>query len=397
MKPEQFLVQHIQRQQAKGQPVSEFLLKLLETKKESPPEGAGVEDPPPAPPASLGASERASRAPTSRGQEWKSLLADLPSVLSRKLVEPPPPVWSWEDPNTEAFRLADLALERGAREGTLPELTEGEYKLYRFLLALGLWPILRRRKAPPKALYQVTAFAPNEALALAVGGSPATLYRLLAELGAKGLISRRAWRTRATVNKKTGKVTGVFAAGTVYAVRMPHRERRPRVEVEDLRHAWRDLDADIAAGRTAWALLRESINTPPKEECEALRFVLGFSLSPGTLETALNIDTLTGLLNLRGPNKGARVWEAALGLAREFRDERNTRFYARLLWGGLRLAWYGLRGDALEVLAWAVTRVREAIAAGGAKVRRPGALLASLLKQEGLLQAIQEAPAWRVA
>jgi hypothetical protein len=393
MKPEQFLVQHIQRQQAKGQPVSEFLLKLLEAKKESPPEGAGVEDPPPAPPASLGASERASRAPTSRGQEWKSLLADLPSVLSRKLVEPPPPVWSWEDPNTEAFRLADLALERGEGEGTLPELTEGERRTYRLLLALGLWPILRRRKAPPKALYQVTAFAPNEALARAVGVSSATLYRILAGLEEKGLIARRAWWTPATVHGKTG----VYAAGTVYAVRMPQRERRPRVGLEDLRHRWRDLDADIAAGRTAWALLRESINTPPKEECEALRFILGFSLSPGTLETALNIDTLTGLLNLRGPNKGARVWEAALGLAREFRDERNTRFYARLLWGGLRLAWYGLRGDALEVLAWAVTRVREAIAAGGAKVRRPGALLASLLKQEGLLQAIQEAPAWRVA
>jgi hypothetical protein len=297
------------------------------------------------------------------------------------------------DPKAEALRLADLALERGEGEGTLPELTEGERRTYRLLLALGILALLRRGKVPPKALAQVTAFAPNEALARAVGVSSATLYRILAGLEEKGLIARRAWWTPATVHGKTG----VYAAGTVYAVRMPQRERRPRVGLEDLRHRWRDLDADIAAGRTAWALLRESINTPPKEECEALRFVLGFSLSPGTLETALNIDTLTGLLNLRGPNKGARVWEAALGLAREFRDERNTRFYARLLWGGLRLAWYGLRGDALEVLAWAVTRVREAIAAGGAKVRRPGALLASLLKQEGLLQAIQEAPAWRVA
>jgi len=325
-------------------------------------------------------------------KDIQALLAELSSVRSRELVEPAPPSWSQDDPKAEALRLADLALEQGEREGTLPGLTEGERTTYRLLLALGILALLRRGKAPPKALAQVTAFAPNEVLAKAVGVSPATLYRILAGLEAKGLIARRAWWTPATVHGKTG----VYAAGTVYAVRMPHRERRPRVGLEDLRHTWRDLDADIAAGRTAWRAVRESI-TPPTGELERLEFVWRFSLPPGEAKTALLIDSLTGLANLRGPARRARVWEVALGLAKEFRDPGSVTFYAKLLWGALRLTWYGLRGDALEILAWAVARVREAVAAGGRRIRRPGALLASLLKQQGLLQAIQEAPAWRVA
>jgi hypothetical protein len=68
-------------------------------------------------------------------------------------------------------------------------------------------------------------------------------------------------------------------------------------------------------------------------------------------------------------------------LAEEFRDPGSVRFYAHLLWGALCLEDYGLRQGALEVLAWAIGRVREAVATAEfsrRKVLRPGALLASL-------------------
>ncbi|WP_045245768.1 hypothetical protein [Thermus filiformis] len=374
--PEPFLVQYVRRQKALGKEISEPLLRLLE---------GGI--------LGAGIPEGESSPEEARVASGEALLANLPPpFLSRRLVEPAPPSWSHDDLRAEALRLASLALERGEREGTLPGLTEGERKVYRLLLALGILALLRRGKVPPKALAQVTAFAPNEALAAAVGVSTATLYRILAGLEAKGLVARRAWRVPATVHGKTG----VYTAGTVYAVRMPHRERRPRVGVEDLRHRWRDLDEDISAGRTAWRAVRESIDSPPKGDLEALEFVLRFSLPPGELKTALLIDSLTAV-NLRGPARRARVWEVALGLAKEFRDPGSVAFYAKLLWGALRLTWYGLREDALKVLEWAIARVREAMAAGGRRIHRPGALLASLLKQQGLLQAIQEAPAWRVA
>jgi len=90
----------------------------------------------------------------------------------------------------------------------------------------------------------------------------------------------------------------------------------------------------------------------------------------------------------------------ARALAEEFRDPGSVRFYAHLLWGALRLEDYGLRQGALEVLAWAIGRVREAVATAEfsrRKVLRPGALLASLLKAEGLLDRIRQAPQWRVA
>ncbi|RTI60513.1 hypothetical protein CSW14_01765 [Thermus scotoductus] len=83
----------------------------------------------------------------------------------------------------------------------------------------------------------------------------------------------------------------------------------------------------------------------------------------------------------------------ARALAEEFRDPGSVRFYAHLLWGALRLEDYGLRQGALEVLAWAIGRVREAVATAEfsrRKVLRPGALLASLIKAEGLLDQIRQ-------
>jgi len=51
------------------------------------------------------------------------------------------------------------------------------------------------------------------------------------------------------------------------------------------------------------------------------------------------------------------------------------------------------------VVAWAIGRVREAMATSllgsrGGQIRRPGALLAHLLNQQGLLRQV---PQWRVA
>ncbi|RTH37064.1 hypothetical protein CSW37_06485 [Thermus scotoductus] len=96
------------------------------------------------------------------------------------------------------------------------------------------------------------------------------------------------------------------------------------------------------------------------------------------------------------------VAQIALGLAREFKDPGSVKFYAWLLWGALRAEVYGLHERALEVVLWAVSRVREALAASlwgsrGQRIRRPGALLASLLSERGLLDLFRRAPAWRVA
>lgn len=317
---------------------------------------------------------------------------EVGEALPRPAGDLPRPVWAPESP----LALADRLLALGDSRATLPPLSPRARRVYRLLLALGLAHLRRQlgERPLPRSLSQLTLFLPNEALGVLL--PPASLYRVLGELAEKGLIRRRAWRVRATVHGRTG----VYAAGTLYALRLPHRERRPRLEREDFLHPWRDLEGDIARGRTAWRAVRESKESPPKEDPRVLEFLLGLSLPPQEAQVPLSLDTLTALLRTPPPERRRRVEELALGLAREFRDPGSVPFYAFLLWGVLRAELYGFHPRALEVLLWAVGRVREALAAlwgSRRRVGRPGALLAHLLKEGGLLSVLQGAPRWRVA
>ena len=186
-------------------------------------------------------------------------------------------------------------------------------------------------------------------------------------------------------------------------MRLPHRSGRPRLEREDLTHPWRDLQGDIEGGRTAWRAVRECKDKSPKRDYEALELLLEFSLSPGAKQTALDLHSLTGQLRgAKAKDRRLLVAEIALGLAKEFKDPGSVPFYAWILWGALRAEIYGMHERALEVVLWAVNRVREALAASlwgsrGQRIRRPGALLAHLLRERGLLELFRQAPQWRVA
>lgn len=322
----------------------------------------------------------------------QALLASLPPTREELQAHPPLP-----ERMGNPLELADHFLALGEREGTLPPLTERERRVYRMLLALGLEELARTLgpgRPLPRNLSQVVVFAPNDALRWALGLASSSFYRVIGSLKEKGLIAGGGWRTRATLRGRTG----VYAAGSLYAVRLPHRTRRPRLEREDYAHPWRDLEGDVAAGKTAWARMGESY-TPPKEESGVLTFLLVFSLPPSAKPNALALDSPTALLRAKG-NRRQGVEALARALAEEFRDPGSVRFYAHLLWGALRLELYGLRQGALEVLEWAIGRVREAVATASLsrrRVLRPGALLASLLKREGLLDQIRQAPQWRVA
>lgn len=360
-----FLAELVRRKRARGEEVPPLYKKLLDAPPDLPEDA-------PSPPAVL----------ASAGGK-AALTLDPPPAKRRPTV----------------FHLVDQALEGRPELAAL--LSPTAHRLYRLLLALGLEMLARHLgdRPPPKSLSQVVAFAVNRALAQALGVSEATLYRALQELEGADLIRRRAWRTPAVVHARAG----LYAAGVVYAVRLPHRTRRPRLEREDLTHPWRDLEADIARGRTVWRVVRECKENPPKEDSEVLEFLLGFALSPTGQESALAIHSLTARLRqARGQERRLLVAEVALGLAREFKDPGSVKFYAWILWGALRAEFYGMHERALEVVLWAVDRVREALAASlwgsrGRRIRRPGALLASLLSERGLVDLFRRAPAWRVA
>lgn len=350
----------------------------------------------------------------------------IPDVAITKATPPPAPMRE-----VPTLTLVRQALERH------PEAVEGlshrARTLYEVMVATGIIVLKRMGRPITKSLSQVLVFAPNDALVAALGIPERTLYRALQELKDAGLLTGRRIHAPAVINGRPG----LYAAGTLYAVRLPHRDRRPRLEAEDLRHPWRDLQGDIEAGATAWADLMawyggkgkvgevakkrrqeakthglaESSILPLKEESEVLEYLVRWTLSPGQRRTGpLDLDSanggLTGLLARLGrakPQARRRmVEEIALGLAKEFRDPGSVRFYAWLLWGALRAEIYGLHERALEVVLWAVNRVREALATAlmgsrGGRIRRPGALLAHLLKEQGLLPLLRQAPQWRVA
>lgn len=363
--------------------------------------------------------ESPAEAPPPGGPDFPPAPGPLPpSEASRRLRRPSPvgdlaaslPLPREAAPIIRKRPLEDLVEEAVDRYGL--DLSPRARRVYVALLTAGLARLKAMGKPISKALRQVVLFVPTEALGVALDISPRTLYRAITELKDKGLVASRPWKVRATVHGRPG----VYKAGNVWAVRLPNRDGRARLYPEDLQHPWRDLDADIAAGRTAWAELNrwreersgrvaESSKDHPKDGSSlATQYLLGWALAPGSTPKApLEVDSatgeLTGLLARLGrakPHQRRQQVEAlALGLAREFRDPGSTRFYAWVLWGAFRAVVYGYREDAMDVLLWAIRRVREGLATGS--VRRPGALLASLLHQQGLIDLFRQAPSWRVA
>ncbi|MCX7851045.1 MAG: hypothetical protein N2324_12955, partial [Thermus sp.] len=171
--------------------------------------------------------EALARRKEARGEEVPPLYRALLEAPPRPLGNPevgealPRPAGDLPRPVRSPLALADRLLALGDSRATLPPLSPRARRVYRLLLALGLAHLRRHlgERPLPRSLSQLTLFLPNEALGVLL--PPASLYRVLGELAEKGLVQRRAWRVRATVHGRTG----VYAAGTLYALRLPHRER----------------------------------------------------------------------------------------------------------------------------------------------------------------------------
>ncbi|MDM7323735.1 MAG: hypothetical protein P3W93_001855 [Thermus sp.] len=366
--------------------------------------------------------ESPAEAPPPGGPDFPPAPGSLPpSEASRRLRRPSPvgdlvaslPLPREAAPIICERPLEDLVEEAVDRYGL--DLSPRARRVYVALLTAGLARLKAMGKPISKALRQVVLFAPTEALGVALDISPRTLYRAITELKDKGLVASRPWHTTATVHGRPG----VYKAGNVWAVRLPNRDGRARLYPEDLQHPWRDLDADIAAGRTAWAELNrwrdaraagasgqlaESKEDPPKDKSWVTQYLLSWSLSPvGEARAPLEVDSATGSLagllarlgRAKPQARRRQVEEIALGLAKEFRDESSTRFYAWAIWNAFRAHIYGYRPDAMDIVLWAIRRVSEGLATGS--VRRPGALLVRLLKEQGLMDLFRQAPSWRVA
>lgn len=257
--------------------------------------------------------------------------------------------------------------------------------LFRALHTMAVEEAAKRGYAP--GVSEVVFFCPVEAVALAIGCHRATIYRALPELVEAGLVDYRAHRTTGYRRKgKEAGTRGTMADGTVWSVRLrPVGNRKARVGYHDLKAKYRDLTGDIKAGRTVWAMMRQS-KTQDKKPGVDLSYIRRWSLSP-TQQTPVTVDCRTtarpdleavfGVPHADRSERSKVVSLAAEALATALRDRDGTNFYRRLLWQLLR------RFDATgadHFQAVYLAAVRASVDSQEGFARNPGGLFVSRLK-----------------
>ncbi len=243
---------------------------------------------------------------------------------------------------------------------------------------------------------EVSLFCPVEAVALALGCHRSTVYRAASELVAAGLVAHRAHycthrgRTRAD--------------GSVWAVRLrPVGGCKARVGYSDLKRSYRNLSGDVETGRTVWAAMEQSKESPSREV--DLSFIRRWALSPLPSEPPIasgldcstaprrSLESLLDVPHVEMPDRSAAVSLAAEALAAALRDRGGVNFYRRLCWQLLRRSQAG-RGDHWHAVY--LVAVRAAVDSSEGFARRPGALFVSRLKAAPWWSEVMNGPPTRV-
>jgi hypothetical protein len=272
---------------------------------------------------------------------------------------------------------------------------DGPLTLYRALHEVSLEAAEQRGYVA--ATTSVTVFCPVEAVAAACGVHRVTVWRWAAVLKGLGLIDARPLK---------GTLRGATRnSGTLWAVRLrPGGGRAAKVTHDDLKHRWRDLDADVRRGRTVYRQLRADDATikGPLEGSVDLELIRAWALSP-TRSTPVISDSCTrarvsleAVLDVPHAQRGERnrvVELAAEALAQALADRRGVNFYRRLVWQLLR------RADAGGGEHWHAVYEqarRAAVDAAEGFARRPGALFVSRLKGAPWWDEVMRGPPVRV-
>ena len=242
---------------------------------------------------------------------------------------------------------------------------------------------------------QVSYFCPAESICDHLGVSRGSFYRSLKELLALGLVDARGHKT--TING-----WAVRCDGTLWSVKLlPHKGGRARLRYDDLKAQYRDLEADIEAGNTAYAQTRQSKAT--ETECVTFEQLLAWALPPVPARNPVTLTVASGerlclelLLDVPGLPKQERragVDRAARALAQHLGDDGSLNFYRYLVWQLLRL--HQQRRDYLLGVYQVAVRANADRREGFA--RRPGALFVSRLKACAFWCELREVPLTRVA
>ena len=313
--------------------------------------------------------------PTPPAPKWPAVPLRPPDAARRPDSPPAPRVWPAARPALTVPALASLT--------NLEALPSGPRRLLELMhdLAATVCQARAYRMAPSQA----TVHAAQELLARALGCGLTSIWRWTAVLKALGLLDARAHFT----NSK-----GVTRAdGTLYAVSL-QRGHRAHLTHDDLAHQYRDLDADRAAGRTAWAALRaeaEVKGSDTDRETDWRSTLRAWVVTPGSLSspplvpdpftgprTVLEVaETLPLVMDAHPTKRAALIGTLGATLARAMGDQHSRAWYCGLIWKAWREECEGRA--ALQPLAAALSRLDADLREWG-ELKRPGALLATRLR-----------------
>ncbi len=297
--------------------------------------------------------------------------------------------------DTAALPLQEAVESFSARQvaRVVADLNPLALRIYTLLNLLGC--TVAQRCGYHRNAGQVSYFCPAESICAHLGISRGSFYRSLKELLALGLVDARGHKT--TING-----WAVRCDGTLWSVKLlPHKGSRARLRYDDLKAQYRDLEADIKAGNTAYAQTRQSctseVNMVTLESLLVWALPPAHAQSPVTLTVAseerLSLEILLDVPFIPKQGRREAVDKAARALAQHLTDASSLNFYRYLVWQLLRLHQQGR--DYVLAVYQMVLRARTDLTEGFA--RRPGALFVSRLKACALWDELREVPPTRIA
>ncbi|MCA9840282.1 MAG: winged helix-turn-helix domain-containing protein [Trueperaceae bacterium] len=271
-------------------------------------------------------------------------------------------------------------------------LSEQNIDIYQNLLEVAYHVGDRRGyKAIPN---QVTFFCPTEIVASALGMHRSTLYRKLPELREAGLIDQRGHKTSLHGQTRSD--------GSLWAVNLkPETGYKAKLHIEDFKHDYRDLEADIESGNTAYNYLRQSKETT--KDLKSVELILDWiplpplrDKSPLSMTVAegqvADIEAFLDLPDVHHSDRGGAVAYSAMQLALFLGDVESIAFYRWLLWQALRLSWQDKSCfGALHTLLLSVRHDKDL-----ESFRKPGAVFVKRLKDSSWWEQLKQVPLTRV-
>lgn len=229
---------------------------------------------------------------------------------------------------------------------------------------------------------QAVIHQPVEIMCRALGVSRVTFYKHLRTLKTCGLVDSKP---------HIGKWYGLArATGTLFAVSLKPGHSA-RLRWFDLKHQWRNLQADTESGtRTAWKFL-QGLQSHPSVKTACGTALKAWAVKPGnTLKPVMNdckpaaaeyVYALDLLADTHPRRRAESVDRYARALAAGYGDHTNLNFWRWLLWRAIES---DHRGEGtLYQLQNALTRLKADIDEWKG-LKAPGALLVHRLKQAGI-------------